>query len=114
MPYLKIQSNREISKEKTQQLLTLASQKLAKELSKPESYVMVEMTTNTSMLFAGTDAPAAYVELKSIGLPSALLTSLSKSIGRLLNEQLGVEPNRVYIEFSDIKGSCWGWNESTF
>ena len=114
MPYLKIQSNRELSAEKTQKLLSLASQKLAKELSKPESYVMVELTTNPAMLFAGNDAPAAYVELKSIGLPSALLTSLSKSICRLLNEQLGIEPNRVYIEFIDIKGNYWGWNESTF
>jgi len=114
MPYLKIQVNRELVPEKSRQLLALASQKVAKELSKPESYVMVEMTSNTAMLFAGTDEPAAYLELKSIGLPAVLIRPLSKTLCGLLEEQLGIDPARIYIEFADIKGSCWGWNGGTF
>ncbi|HUL11591.1 MAG TPA: phenylpyruvate tautomerase MIF-related protein [Methylococcaceae bacterium] len=114
MPYLKIQINREVVPEKSKQVLALASRKTAKELSKPESYVMVEITSNPAMLFAGTDEPAAYLELKSIGLPTVLIRPLSKMLCGLLEEQLGIDPARIYIEFTDVKGSCWGWNGSTF
>jgi phenylpyruvate tautomerase len=71
MPYLKIQVNRTVPADKTGELLKLASKKIASELGKPESYVMVELTANTAMLFAGKDDPAVYAELKSIGLPAA-------------------------------------------
>lgn len=114
MPYVKIQVNRKLETEQGRELLKLVSQRVAKELSKPESYVMVELTDNPAMLFAGTDAPAAMVELKSIGLPGVLNRPLSKMISGMLNEQLGIEPSRVYVEFTDVTGSSWGWNGSTF
>ncbi|MBS1212028.1 MAG: putative phenylpyruvate tautomerase [Proteobacteria bacterium] len=114
MPYVKIQVNRKVDTDQGRHLLGLASQKVAKELNKPESYVMVELAENTAMLFAGTDDPAAMVELKSIGLPSVLIRPLSKMLSVLLKEQLGIEPSRVYIEFTDVKGSFWGWNGATF
>lgn len=114
MPYVKIQVNRKVDSEQGRELLKLVSQRVAKELSKPESYVMVELTDNTAMIFAGTGDPAAMVELKSIGLPSVLNRPLSRMISGLLNEQLGIEPSRVYVEFTDVNGSSWGWNGATF
>lgn len=114
MPYLKIQINRELAPEKCKQVLSLVSKRAAKELSKPESYVMVAMTSNVPMVFAGTDEAAAYVELKSIGLPPVLVRPLSKMLCGLLEEQLDIPPARIYIEFTDAKGSYWGWNGGTF
>jgi phenylpyruvate tautomerase len=114
MPYVKVQINREIPSTQSGPVLSLISKRIAKELGKPEQYVMAELTGNPAMIFAGTAEPAAYVELKSIGLPSAVLSQLSKSFSGLLHEHFGVEPGRVYIEFIDIKGSHWGWNGGTF
>ncbi|CAG1770028.1 phenylpyruvate tautomerase [uncultured bacterium] len=114
MPYLKIQINRGIEPEKSKALLASASQKIANELGKPERYVMVELTANPAMLFGGTDEPAAYVELKSIGLPAGQIKALSKVLSSLLEDSVGIAPSRIYIEFTDVKGSCWGWNGSTF
>lgn len=114
MPYLTIQSNRAVTPDQREPLLTAVSRLLAKELGKPESYVMVSLSSDVPMLFAGTGEPAAYVELKSIGLPAGQLKSLSREICNLLEQQLGVLPARVYIEFTDIKGSHWGWNGGTF
>ncbi|WP_045224066.1 phenylpyruvate tautomerase MIF-related protein [Methyloterricola oryzae] len=114
MPYVKIQVNRKLEAEQSRELLKHVSQRVAKELSKPESYVMVEVTDNTAMLFGGNDAPAAMVELKSIGLPSVLNRPLSKMLSGVLNERLGIEPSRVYVEFTDVTGSSWGWNGATF
>jgi phenylpyruvate tautomerase len=114
MPYLMIQTNRAISPGQREPLLRAASRLLAKELGKPEAYVMVSLSSDVSMLFAGTDEPAAYAELKSIGLPAGQIKSLSQAISTLLEQQLDIAPARVYIEFADIKGSQWGWNGGTF
>jgi phenylpyruvate tautomerase len=114
MPYLKIRLNRSLPAEKTRRILSLASQKTAKELNKPESYVMVELDVNENLLFAGDFEPAAYLELKSIGLPAVAIRPLAKTLSALLQEQAGIDPARVYIEFTDIKGAYWGWNGGTF
>lgn len=114
MPYLNIHINRPLQAGQGKALLANASDTLAKELGKPERYVMVELTENPLLIFAGTDEPAAYVELKSIGLPAGQTQSLSKVICSLLEEEAGIPASRIYIEFSDAKGSFWGWNKSTF
>jgi len=114
VPYLKIQTNHPVASEKSKALLASASKLLAVQLGKPERYVMVELTANQAMLFGGTNEPAAYLELKSIGLPADQVKNLSQSSSWLLEEALGLSPSRIYIEFTDVKGSLWGWNGSTF
>ncbi|HYE34890.1 phenylpyruvate tautomerase MIF-related protein [Methylocaldum sp.] len=114
MPYLTMQINRPVAPDQRESLLVAASRLLAKELGKPEAYVMVSLNGDVPMLFAGTSEPAAYVELKSIGLPAVQTKSLSRTICGLLEQQLKISPARVYIEFTDIKGSHWGWNGGTF
>ncbi len=114
MPYLMIQTNRTVSPDRRELLLATASRLLAKELGKPESYVMVSLNSDVPMLFAGSEEAAAYVELKSIGLPAGSTKPLSRAICSLLEQQLDISPGRVYIEFTDIKGSHWGWNGGTF
>ena len=114
MPYLKIQINQPISPEKSKALMVAASKQLSIDLGKPERYLMVELTTNPAMLFGGTDNPAAYLELKSINLPTGQTKNLSQSLTLLLEDELEILPSRIYIEFSDVKGGFWGWNGSTF
>lgn len=112
MPYLKIITNLALPTDAT--LLAHASKTLAQQLGKPERYVMVEASGNAALLFGGSDAPAAYVELKSIGLDISQTKSLSKTISELLRAELSIAPDRVYVEFTNIQGNCWGWNGGTF
>lgn len=114
MPYLKIQTNRVVSPEQSKKLLTKLSRQLAQELEKPERYVMVDLAAEGDMLFAGVDDPLAFVELKSIGLSQSNTQPLSKWLCDLLQDELGIPPERVYIEFTDIPRKFWGWNGSTF
>lgn len=114
MPYLKMTLNRPLSPARTRQVLADASQKIAQELNKPENYVMVELNINENMLFAGSDEPTAYLELKSIGLPAVALRPLSRILCSFLSEEVDIDPARIYIEFTDIKGTHWGWNGTTF
>lgn len=116
MPLIKIQSStNNIEANQIQNLLTSLSAKLAQHLGKPESYVMTAFEQNINMTFAGTFEPVCYVEIKSIGNMSPNQTkAMSQDFCDEINQQLGVAPNRIYIEFADAKGSMWGWNGSTF
>ncbi len=114
MPLLKIQTNREVAPEHRPQLLQQASAKVAEVLGKPERYVMVSLEHNPDMLFSGDPAPLAYLELKSIGLPGERTRELSADLCRLIQDNLGIPKERVYIEFADAARHLWGWNGGTF
>lgn len=114
MPLLRIQSNLTLPQDQQRSLIASASRLVANQLGKPERYVMVSLEHNPAMLFAGEDAPLAYLELKSIGLPATSTGDLSRSLCELMNDALGIDPDRVYIEFSDAPRHMWGWNGGTF
>lgn len=103
-----------IAKTQIPELLSDFSQLLVQETGKPERYVMVEIDHGKPMLFAGNDQPLAYIECKSIGLSVAQTKPLAMAICQLLQTGLQINPERVYIEFSDCKADYWGWNGSTF
>ena len=114
MPYLKIQSNQAVEESKQASMLSKASTLVATELGKPESYVMVNLEPTRPMFFAGSDDPAAYHELKSIGLSDSQTKPLSAALCQLIHENLNIPQNRIYVEFADAHRSMWGWNGSTF
>jgi phenylpyruvate tautomerase len=62
-------------------LLRRLSSTLARELAKPEAYVMTCIVPQARMTFAGSEAPACYAELKNIGELSQDLTArLSRTL----------------------------------
>ena len=114
MPYLKIQTNQTLDQAQQQALMAKASSLLAKQLGKPETYIMVAIEDGHNMLFAGVPEPTAYLELKSIGLPADNTASISAALCNLLAENIGISPSRTYIEFADAARHMWGWNGKTF
>jgi phenylpyruvate tautomerase len=98
-----------------EQLLKSLSAELAKQVSKPESYVMTAFEAAVPMTFGGTFDPVCYMEVKNIGTmkPNQTL-AMSQSFSQKINQILGIPVNRIYIEFADAKGAMWGWNGSTF
>lgn len=114
MPYLKIQSNIAINEADAARLLAEASKRVAHELGKPESYVMVALEPPQPMLFAGSNAPLAYLELKSIGLPESKTPALSAALCALVESRLGIPTARIYIEFTNAPRAMWGWDGGTF
>lgn len=114
MPLLKIKTNKSLDTDAMNALATGASATVAGMLGKPERYVMVSVETNPAMLFGGSDAPLAYLELKSIGLPENRTSEFSAGLAALLGEHLDLPPDRIYIEFADAPRSMWGWNGGTF
>jgi phenylpyruvate tautomerase len=96
-------------------LLAHLSALLARELEKPERYVMVSLSPRPHMIFGGTRAPACYAELKNVGtLSPGRVEELSKLLCAELAQGLGVALDRIYIEFTNADGALWGWNGGTF
>ena len=114
MPYLKIQTNLPLSKKAERSVLKNASDLVATELEKPAEFVMVAIQPDTPMLFAGSDEPVAFLELKAIGLPGKKTKTLSKALCQLIEDHLGIAKNRVYVKFIDVNHSMWGWKGDTF
>lgn len=114
MPYLKLNTNITLDQDQREPLMRRLSSLLAKETGKPERYVMVELVDGGNIMFAASDAPLAYLECKSIGLSASQAKALSAAISELLDSDLSLSADRVYIEFSHCPAEFWGWNGSTF
>lgn len=114
MPYLTIKTNVAVAPDQQQFLMQQASEVLAQELGKSERFIMVSVEPAQTMLFAGSDEPLAYMELKSIGLPRDRTRQLSSALAALAQERLAIDPERIYIEFSDAERAMWGWKGGTF
>jgi phenylpyruvate tautomerase PptA (4-oxalocrotonate tautomerase family) len=112
MPLLRISTNSPI--EDKPALLQKASATVAQLLGKPERYVMIEIQDQLAMMFDGSIEPLAYLELKSIGLPGDRTGELSTSLCQLILAELGIQADRIYIEFADAQRHMWGWNQGTF
>lgn len=114
MPYLKLQTNVTSEAPARTQLMQALSKTVAEQLGKPERYVMVAIESGAPMIFAGDEGPLAYMELKSIGLPETSTPALSESLSGVIERELGIPGDRIYIEFANAQRHLWGWNKKTF
>jgi phenylpyruvate tautomerase len=67
-----------------------------------------------SMTFGASEEAAAFLEIKSIGLTQEQALQLARKIPEWVQEHLGIDASRIYIEFADAPRSFWGWNKGTF
>ena len=114
MPYFSIETNQALDDTAITALAKRASAFIAELLGKPEAYVMISLEPKTAMTFGAADDPAAFVRLKSIGLPRERCGELSQAICAFVERELSVPKDRVFIDFKDLERSLFGWNGKTF
>ncbi len=112
MPCLLLHTNVEVDDKKA--FLSRCSALIATALAKPESYVLIKLSDQQTMLFGGSDAPLAFLELKSLGLSTEQTADLSASLCAFMQTELGISGNRIYIEFTAPERAMFGWNGGTF
>ena len=110
MPLLNISTNKQIKNE--QMLLAKSSNFISLLLNKPENFVMVKLSDSLQMLFAGTNEPCCFIEIKSIG--SIESSKMSKPICEFFSNELEISINRIYIFFQNVDSNMWAWNSRTF
>jgi len=114
MPYFSIQTSKPLEAAAAKDLTKKSSAFAAELLGKPEAYVMTALKPGTAMSFAGSRAPAAFIEVKSIGLPEAQCGAFAEKISAFIHTELGIEPDRVFIDFVDLPRTRFAWNGKTF
>lgn len=114
MPLLKLETTVPLPEEKGKPLLAALSKAVASATGKPEQYVMVTLG-HSAILMSGKAGEAAFVDVRGIGgLNGETNRNLSQQISRLLKDSLGIAPDRVYLNFTDVEAGNWGWNATTF
>ena len=114
MPLLKLETTVALSQEKREALLASLSETVAETIGKPQQYVMVT-ASQVAMQMSGSPGDAAFVDVRSIGgLTGVVNRKLSQKVCQLLHDSLGIPPDRIYLNFTDVQASHWGWNGNTF
>jgi phenylpyruvate tautomerase len=114
MPLLKLETNVALADDKKKALLASLSKIVSATIGKPEQYVMVTVSP-AAVLMAGKPGDAAFVDIRSIGgLSDNVNRQLAQKVCAALKESLGVSPDRVYLNFTDVHAVNWGWNGDTF
>jgi phenylpyruvate tautomerase len=114
MPLLKLETNAPLSDDTRKTLLAALSKIVGETIGKPEQYVMVAVNP-VAALMSGKPGEAAFVDIRSIGgLGGEVNRLLAQKVCKLLNDSLGIPADRIYLNFTDVKGANWGWNGNTF
>lgn len=114
MPLLKLETTIVVPDEQRKALLVSLSKAVAGTIGKPEQYVMVTLG-QAAMLMSGKPGDAAWVDIRSIGgLSGDVNRKLAQQVCQLLQDSLGITPDRVYLNFTDVKAVNWGHDGSTF
>ncbi len=113
MPYIQTRTNCKIDKEKELKI----KQRLGEAISiigKSENWLMVEFVPECKMYFQGSDENLiAYVDVKLLGGSTAEnYNRMTEEITTILNTELGISPNQIYVSYGEYK--YWGWNGSNF
>ncbi|KAL6870574.1 hypothetical protein ACP4OV_014422 [Aristida adscensionis] len=104
MPCLNVSTNVSLDGVDTSAILAEASKAVATVIGKPEAYVMVVLKGSVPMAFGGTQEPAAYGELVSIGgLNPDVNKKLSAGVASILESKLSIPKSRFYLKFYDSK-----------
>lgn len=103
-----------MTEEAAQSLVSKVSQLCSEALGKPEQYMVVNLEYSQTMIFGGSFMPTAFIELRSIHLPPEAPAKLSPLICNLINDEVGISAERIYINFKDMPPENWGWNGKTF
>ncbi|AES92245.1 putative intramolecular oxidoreductase [Medicago truncatula] len=115
MPTLNLFTNVPVDPVIASNILRDATKAIANIIGRPESYMCILVNGGVAIAFGGTEEPAAYGELISIGgLDPTVNAKLSSTIAQIIQTNLHIHSSRFYIKFSDVQPSFVGFNGSTF
>lgn len=116
MPFVRIETNHDFSKEVIQDVITQVTQQVHLIKGDPEAMILVVVNTKVNVAFGGDyEKPAAVVQLMNLRMPVDITTKLTESISDILLAKFNVPANRMYIFFQEFtKMHLVGWNRTTF
>jgi len=114
MPYLHVQTNAKPSEFEKTAFLDAATKAVATHLSKNPSYVMAAIETELSLNFDSSELPAAFMELKVLGLDASKNQILATVLSDAARLHLHVSEDRCFSRFVDTPAGHWGLGNNVF
>ena len=112
MPLLALQTTEYV--ENAPELMKALSETLAQQTGKAESHCMITIQ-KADMMMAGTADTAAFCDIRGIsGLGPDVAKRVSGAVCALLAAKLDLPSNRVYLNFTELERTQWGWDGGTF
>lgn len=113
MPYIHVKTSLSVD----ERLQTKVQQELGQAIGllpgKSEQWLMVQFSQEQTLWMAGSDEPAAMVEVSIYGgAPQDAYDQLTERITNILYDYLDLEPQRVYVKYAECE--VWGWNGANF
>ncbi len=113
MPYINTTVNVPLTKDTETELKEQFGKLITLVKGKTESWLMLNFNRSDSLYFAGSNAPAAMLEVQIFGSASeAEYDELTSALCSCVSQKLGISPSRIYIKYTEV--SHWGWNGSNF
>jgi phenylpyruvate tautomerase PptA (4-oxalocrotonate tautomerase family) len=98
-----------------QAVAKMLSQIAAEGTGKPEQYVMACIRDNAAMTMSGAAGPCALVTIKAIGgLSKSVNQNIAAKVSQLLQKELNIPTNRIFVTFEELAASHWAWEGKTF
>lgn len=114
MPLIILKTSVSIQKDRTTDILAAVSQIVSAATGKPEEYIMATVE-HVDGIMAGQPGPVAFADVRGIGgLTKDVNGAVSSDLCKYLEKELGIPSDRIYITFSDVAASNWGWKGETF
>lgn len=115
MPLIRLEITEKLQADRKASLCASLSALCAETIGKPEEYQMAIVLDGLTIQRSGRPGPAAFVEIRSIGgLTRKVNQSLSDKVCHLLQQELDIPGDRVYLNMTDIPGDRWGHDGTTF
>lgn len=113
MPTLKLETNSRIPEEKIAKLSKSLAAAVAGATGEPPGAFRVELAADQRMRMADSDTPVAHVTIQGLDFPKDKAALLTGALCPLLENQLGIDGNRVYIAVVSMRSSMWRVNGET-
>lgn len=113
MPFIDCKITQKLTDDKKEVIKTKLGKSIAL-MHKPESYLMVGISDNYDLYFAGKKLEnGAYVGVKLLGKPSSRdCEAMTSTVCDILKEELNIDGSCVYVTYQGI--ADWGWNGGNF
>lgn len=113
MPLLEVSSNLVLTDAEKMNCLQTLSKAAAELLDKPESVVMTAWHA-AKMTFAGSESNTLHLSVQAIRLPEDAPQRLTPELTERIHLATGVQAERIFITYTDVPPTHWGWNHKTF
>jgi phenylpyruvate tautomerase PptA (4-oxalocrotonate tautomerase family) len=110
MPVFRIETNQTLSREQTAVLMEKSTDMLCSVLGKDKTYMMVYVDAGCSMMFNGSTEPFAFVQLRQFAFEKDQAAGIIEGLSTFIADELQVNPDRQYIQLTEMENALFGWD----